>query len=320
MRPTPLLAAMTAFTALAGIALLPPADAQTPIKITIASPSSDDVTPALYADRAGIFKKYGLDVEVLRMANGSAIAAAIAGGSVSFGLNNAVSIAVAHAHNVPLQIVAPGGLYTGDDAAQLVVPIASSAKTARDLNGKTAGSPSVRDLATLSTMAWIDQHGGDSSTIKVVEVPSPSLGPALSQGRIDMATVQVPALADVIDSGKARSIGRPYTGIAQRFLLSAWIAAPDYIDKNPEAVRRFSEAIREATRYTNAHHSETLAAISAFSGVDAAVIARGTRSNPPLYVDPKLLQPIVDREVQYKFIDKSFDAKDMVSAIALPPS
>jgi NitT/TauT family transport system substrate-binding protein len=314
------LAAMMSAFAVAALALSLSANAQAPIKITIASPSSDDVTPALYADRAGIFKKYGLDVEVLRMASGSAIAAAIAGGSVSIGLNNAVSIAVAHAHNVPLQIVAPGGLYTGDDAALLVVPVASATRSARDLNGKTAGSPSVRDLATLSMMAWIDQHGGDSSTIKVVEVPSPSIGPALAQGRIDMATVQVPALAELIDSGKTRSIGRPYTGIASRFLLSAWIASPEFIEKNPEAIRRFGEAIREATRYTNAHHADTLAAISAFSGVDAAVIARGTRSNPPLYADPKLLQPIVDREVQYKFIDKTFDAKDMVSAIALPPS
>ena len=292
----------------------------TPIKIVISSPSSDDVTPALYADRAGIFKKHGLDVEMQKMGSGGAIAAAIAGGALSFGLINTLSIAIAHAHNVPLQIIAPGGLYTGDDAALLIVSSAAAFKTAQDLNGKIIGSPGVRDLNTLSTMAWIDQHGGDSSTVKVVEVPASAIGPALAEGRIDMATVQVPALTGALDTGKTRAFARSWTAIAPKFLLSAWIATPDFVAKNPEATRRFADAIREATRYTDAHHAQTLDLISAFSGVDASVIGRGARSNPPAYADPRMLQPIVDFGVKYKLIDKTFDAKDLVNPVALPPA
>jgi NitT/TauT family transport system substrate-binding protein len=289
-------------------------------KIVVASPSSDDVTPALYAQQAGIFKKYGLDVDLQRMPSGAAIAAAIAGGSVSFGLINTLSITLAHAHGVPLQIVAPGGLYAGDDAALLVVPAGAPFKTARDLNGKVIGSPGVRDLNSLATMAWIDKNGGDSSTVKVIEVPASAIGPALAEGRIDMATVQVPALTGVLVSGQARAFAKSWTAIAPKFLLSAWIASSDYIAKNPDATRRFADAIREATRYTNEHHAETLAAISTFSGVDAATIAKGTRSNPPPYADPKMLQPIVDFAVRYKLVDTGFDAKELVYPGSLPPN
>jgi NitT/TauT family transport system substrate-binding protein len=294
------------------------AHAQTLTKISIASPSSDDATPAVYAASAGIFKKYGLDVDVQRLANGSAIAAAVLGGSITFGLNNTASISIAHAHGVPLQIVAPGGLYTGDDAVLLIVSKNSSIHSARDLAGKVAGSPSVRDMASLSTMAWIDQHGGDSASLKVVEIPSPSITAALSEGRIDMATLQVPSLSEALSSGTVRSIGRPYTGISSHFLLSAWIASTDTIAHSPDVVKRFIAALQEASRYTDAHHAETVAAMSAFSGVDASVIASGVRSNPPQYVDPMMLQPLVDRAAQYKFIDRSFDAKDMISPLALP--
>ena len=314
------LTAACAFLALGSPSAVFAATAPPPIKIVISAPSSDDMTPALYADRAGIFKRYGLDVEIQRMGSGAAIASAIAGGALSFGLINTVSIAVAHSHGVPLQIVAPGGLYTGDDAALLVVASSATFKTAADLNGKVIGSPGVRDLNTLATMAWIDQHGGDSSTVKTIEVPASAIGPALAEGRIDMATVQVPSLTGVLDTGKVRAFGRSYTAVASKFLLSAWIASSDYIAKNPEAVRRFADAIREATRYTNTHHAETLDAISAFSGVDAAIIARGARSNPPLYADPKMLQPIVDFGVKYKLVDKAFDAKELVYPGSLPPN
>jgi NitT/TauT family transport system substrate-binding protein len=295
-------------------------DAQTPlIKIVISSPSSDDVTPALYAVRAGIFKKHGLDVEMQKLGSGAAIASAIAGGALSFGLINTLSIAIAHAKGVPLQIVAPGGLYTGDDAALLIVSNTAPFKTAQDLNGKVIGSPAVRDLNSLATMAWIDQHGGDSSTMKIIEVPASAIGPALAEGRIDMATVQVPSLTGALDTGKTRAFARSWTAIAPRFLLSAWIASSDYIATNPEAVRRFADSIREATRYTNAHHAETLDVISAFSGVDGSIIARGVRSNPPPYADPKLLQPLVDFGLKYKLIEKTFDAKELVNPVALPP-
>ena len=286
-------------------------------KIVIATPPSDDATPAIYAASAGIFRKNGLDVDLQKMGSGSAIAAALVGGDVQVGAVNTLSVVLAHANGVPFQILSPAGLYTGDNNALLLVKKDSPYRTARDLNGKIIGSGGVKDLNALATMAWLDQNGGDSSTTKVVEIPSSAIVVALDDGRIDMATIQVPVLTAALNSGKVRAIAKSWTAIAPRYQLSAWIVTSDWAAKNPDLARRFALSIREATRYTNAHKSETLPSVAAFTGVDAAIIAGGVRSNPSEYADPKTLQPVIDFAFKNGLIKKTFPAQEIINPLAL---
>jgi ABC-type nitrate/sulfonate/bicarbonate transport system substrate-binding protein len=64
------------------------AGAQSTAKLTMAAPPSDDVTPALYALQSGLFRKYGLDVDVEQMNSGAAIMSAAVGGSIQIGLTS----------------------------------------------------------------------------------------------------------------------------------------------------------------------------------------------------------------------------------------
>src|ERR1700761_7118628 len=86
-----------------------PALAQQPHdKITVAFPTVDPTAEVLYAYDLGLFDKQGLDVTLQPLANGGAIAAGVASGSIDFGVGNVIAIESAHTKGVPPTIVAPG--------------------------------------------------------------------------------------------------------------------------------------------------------------------------------------------------------------------
>jgi ABC-type nitrate/sulfonate/bicarbonate transport system substrate-binding protein len=53
----------------------------TPVRIGAAL--DDSTTPLLFADHAGYFRRYGIAAEIVKITSGAAVAAAVAGGSIS---------------------------------------------------------------------------------------------------------------------------------------------------------------------------------------------------------------------------------------------
>ena len=79
-----------------------------------------------------------LNGQATTIANTSAIAASVAGGSTDIGFSAILSIATAFKKGVPFTIVAPGNVYdSAAPIAAIVVDKNSPIKTAKDLNGKT---------------------------------------------------------------------------------------------------------------------------------------------------------------------------------------
>src|SRR6185312_9327328 len=93
-----------------------------------------------YGADAGFFKQAGVNVEIQQMRAGTAIAAAIAGGSLQAGVSNVVSLGAAHQRGIPFVIIAPGAYYDAKypTAAAVVAPN-SPIKSGKDLEGKVIG-------------------------------------------------------------------------------------------------------------------------------------------------------------------------------------
>lgn len=293
------------------------AGAQQAVKLIIAAPPGTSTAPALYAVRSGLFRKYGLEVEIQKMNSGAVIIPAVLGGSVQIGTGNSFSIVTAHSRNVPLQIIAGGAVYQTDEPipyGMVLVRKDSPIRAAADLNGKTVGLAVARgDLNSTATQAWVEQHGGAWSSVHVLEIPVDAMVAALEQGRIDAFTMQSPNATIAMESGAVRLLGNPYDAVAKRFSIAAWFTSTDWAAKNPEVVRRFVQAMGEASRYTNAHPQEIMPLLAAFSGVEPRVLEHAARAPFVDRIDPQDLQPVIDLEVQYKVIDKGFDAKDLIA-------
>jgi len=294
--------------------------AQELVKLNVGTPPSDGVKALLYAAHAGIFRKYGLDVTIVPMTSGSAAMAAVAGGSMQIAFVNLPSTVAAYARGVHFAIVAPGGIYSTDRPyALLFVKKDGPIRAARDLNGKTIASPALKDLTSTSTLAWIDQNGGDAKTVHAIELPASTFLPALDDGRIDAITLLSPYLDEAQSSGKYRVLGKPFDAISKHFQISSWVGAADAIAKTPDPYLRFGRAMHESIVYSNAHLADTVDLVAQYTKIDPQVIAHGTRVLDAEYVSVADVQPLVDVSLKYGLIDKGFDANDLIFASARRP-
>ena len=278
----------------------------------LASPV-DDVMPVLYGIRSGMFKQAGLDVTIDRAASGAAAAAAVMGNAVEIGKGNIMSVITAHAHNVPLVIVAPAAIYDPKtpDAA-LVVAAGSPIKTAKDLNGKIVGVTSLNDLSAAATQTWVDQNGGDGKSIKFIEVPYPSLQPQLEQGRVQAVVLLKPFITDTVDAGKGTVLGLVYNAVSTRFLESVWYANADYIATHKDAIAKFQRVVAQAGTYTNAHPAETVDFLVSFTGLEASRAAHVTRMVNGTTIRAQEIQPVIDIAAKFNLIPKTFDANEII--------
>jgi NitT/TauT family transport system substrate-binding protein len=314
----------TAFAvcALASLAT-PPSLAQRADAPTIRIGAGLDVesTPVLYAQRAGMFARAGMKVEVVKIpGGGTAIAAAVAGGALEIGKASTYALVTAHARGVPFVLLAPAAYYSSDvPDIPLVVGVKSPLRTARDLNGKTIGVVSLATTMRLATETWIDANGGDSKSVHFVELSPPAMPIAIEQGRIDGGPLSEPVFSDAMAGGKIRVLGYPYNALGKHFVLADWFSTADWVAKNHELAEKFARVMYDANAYVAAHESEMTPFIAAYVGIDPAVLAKMKNPERGTYYDPALIQPLIDGAARYKAIPKVFPAAEMISDAALKP-
>ncbi len=302
------------FLAIASAAVFFPrrASAQSAPILCSSSPD-DDVSPFLYAQQAGLFKREGLDVTFQASNSGAAVAAAVAGGSVNIGKSSVMALISARSRGIAFTLIAPSGLYSSENpVVTMLVKKDAPIKTPRDLNGKTISVPSIGDLYTIAGNAFIDAGGGDSKSVHYLELPSSAAPQAVIEGRVDAVTLTTPILMMALDSGKLRALGHPFDAIANRFMQAAWFVTEDFAAKNRGTVERFARVMHEASVYANAHHAETAPMLAALTKLDPSTIARMPRANNALALDPALVQPVIDLAVKYRSIPQTFDARAML--------
>jgi NitT/TauT family transport system substrate-binding protein len=290
-----------------------PGRADTTTAVRCSSAPDDDVSSFLQARDSGLFRRAGLDVTIDRANSGAAVAAAVAGGSIDIGKSSIVSLIAAHQRGLPFVIIAPAAVYDGDHPdVGMIVAKDRDLRTARDLLGKVVAVPALGDLYTIASAAFVDAAGGAWRDIKYLEMPSASAPAAIAGHRVDAATLATPALSVALAEGNVRVLGRPFSAIAKHFLRAAWFTTRDYAAKNADTVQRFRRALETAAADVNAHPAASVAALAAFTGQDAQLIAHMPRALAGTSLDRRLVQPTVDAAFRYGAISARFEAGDLL--------
>jgi ABC-type nitrate/sulfonate/bicarbonate transport system substrate-binding protein len=165
----------------------------------------------------------------------------------------------------------------------------------------------------MSLRAWIDHTGGDSSTVKFIELPVGADLAALESGRVAAVALANPMLASVLATGKVRLLGRPNAAIGNHFLLTGWFATESLIAQKQDALAKFASILHQATVYTQAHQAEAATVTAPFWGIDAALIAAMPRKPEADALEAKDVQPLIDVAVRYGVIDKPLQAETMIA-------
>lgn len=297
-----------------------PAPAQTRTPIVAGGVITVDTVPLWYGMQQGTFARAGLDVNYQRVTSGTAATLGVVAGSYNVGDTNVLSVLQAKAKSIPIEVIAPLGIY--DSTTNYIAAVVrkdSPLQHARDLNGRIIGSQGVKDMSAMALLSWIDQNGGDAKSTKIIEMPSSSIPAALEEGRIDIATLQQPFLAQALGTGKIRIFANSYESLGKRFLLGVWIANSAWAAANPEAVRSFARILLEGQIWANSHHPEAATLASQYTGVDAATILKGGLVPfSPTLIAPQDMEPVIDAAVKFGAIEKRMAASDIISPAVRP--
>jgi NitT/TauT family transport system substrate-binding protein len=283
-----------------------------PITIHVGAIPSEVAAELFYGVDMGFFKKAGLDVQIDFFNNGSAIAAAVASGALDLGLSDLMSVINAHSRGLPFVYAAPGLLTTlKAPTVGILIPANSAIKDARDLNGKTVAVSALKNIAQITASAWIDANGGDSKSVKFVEVPFPQLVPALATGRIDASLANEPWMTLAADGGN-RLVFMEKGALSPAFLLSGWVTTKDWTQKNPDTLVRFVSAMRQIAAWANANQAASSPILAKYTKSDIAVIQRMHRGTFADHFEPGYVQPVIDAAAKYGAIAAGFPAAAII--------
>lgn len=295
------------------VAAAAPVAAQALIPVRVGASTDEGLWPLLYAMKSGLFQKNGLDVQLTPLANGAALASAVAGGAVDIAKSSLMVLIAAHARGVPFKLVAGAAMHDSNDIAdQLMVLKDSPFTSLGQAGGKTVAVNVLNSLEVYGTRLLIDKSGGDSATVKFVEMPFGAMLGGLEQGQCDIAAIGNPALAANLQTGKLRSLGVPYNGIGPRFLIAGWFCTATFA-ANRTVTTRFAEAMRQATIYTNAHSAEIIPMVAAYSRIDPDTLKGIHFLTNATAVTPDDIQPSIDAAVRYKVIGNGFPASELIA-------
>jgi NitT/TauT family transport system substrate-binding protein len=164
-------------------------------------------------------------------------------------------------------------------------------------------------------ISWIDKNGGDGKSVKFVELPTSAMADALAKGRVDAAFIAEPFFTQAKPG--VRFFAPTYDGVAKRFLISAWLARRDWIERNPEPAKRFVAAMRTAAAWGNQpqHLAASGAILGKYTQIAPDTIAKMQRAQFATRFDPAMLQPVIDVSAQFGVIPKPFPAADVIASL-----
>jgi NitT/TauT family transport system substrate-binding protein len=268
--------------------------------IRVAAPPVDNAAEIYYAKDMGFFAKAALEPEIQPMQNGSVTAAAMLGGSIDVGFITGDALGTLHQKGAPIVIIAPGSEYVTPASTHtyaLVVPASSGIHQAKDLNGKVIATPALRGLSETAPRMWMDENGGDSSTVKFTEVPYPSMPVAIASGRVDAAFVTEPFVGPAVKSGRVLAYG--LDAIAKNFLIAAWCTTAQWARNNVDVVERFAAVMHESAAWANKNQKTSGQILAKYTAVDPGVVATMARVRYAEKLTIAQMQPLIDASAKY---------------------
>jgi NitT/TauT family transport system substrate-binding protein len=257
------------------------------------------------------FRDGGLDTQISEASNGAVIANAIAAGAADIGFSNLTSVAIAYAKGIPFTIVAPGSVYDRNTpTSAMLVPKTSTVQSARDLNGKTIGTPGLGTITEYAVRTWIDKNGGKSKTVHFIEMAQPVIPDALVAGRIDATILSEPWL--YVGKRVARVLANAYDAIAPHFLIGVFFANEDWARVNAPTIARFQAVLSKTAAWANAHHAESGHILAKYGKYPPDAIESMLRIAYQGAMDPADLQPLLNVLAQYGALNKSVVAQKMI--------
>lgn len=258
----------------------------------------------------GLFKKYGLDVQVKVISEATTIPPAVLAGQIDFSAWSYASFASLASKDLPLVTVGPGdiaGTDLSNDYTQLVATKDSGIKSTKDLAGKKIATNSLASLSEIQTRVALKNAGVDPDSVQIIPIPYANQGAALASGQVDAAQMAEPFLTKAKKDYGVVPLAALDAAIMPNLPVSTWLTSKKMVEQNPDIVRSFQLGLRDSSEYAQAHPDEVRAFLPSFAGVDASIAKEMILPTWVTDVDASKVQQVVDTMHEFGAVDKQID-------------
>jgi NitT/TauT family transport system substrate-binding protein len=297
------------------------ANAQDTIKIAAGQRGNWDTSISEVGQRAGIFKKHGLVLEILWTQGAGETQQAVVSGSADLGVAGGIMGALSlFSKGAPVRIISAET--TGASDLFWYVPASSPIKSLKDTEGKTIAY-STNGSST---------HGIVSAFMKQYDLkakPTATGGPAATltqvmSNQIDVGWSAPPFGLQQLDEGKIRIIASGNDAAAFKGqTVRVNITNTQTLANRKAVIDRYMKAYRETVDWMYSDDPAALKTYADFVGISLAM-AKRTRDEffPKASVDPDKvigLDTIVQDAVALKFTAAPLTKEQLAELIQIPP-
>src|SRR5580704_19441106 len=224
-----------------------PAAADDVLKLTIGQRGNWDTAITHIGSKAGIFKKHGIELEMIYTSgSGETLQPVIAGG-VDAGLAvGTLGAIAAYAKGAPVRIIAAQATGAAD---YWYAKASSPVKSLADLTDKNTIAFSTNGSSTQSVVrAFIDEFKLKAKPVASGNAPATLT--AVMTGQTDVGWASPPFGLKEIEDGKTRVVARATdAALVRGQTIRVLVANTDALAKRKDAIGRFMKAYRESIAY-----------------------------------------------------------------------
>jgi NitT/TauT family transport system substrate-binding protein len=296
------------------------ASAEDTVKLAVGQRGNWDTSVSEIGQRAGIFKKHGLVLEMVYTQGAGETQQAVISGSVDIGIAAGVmGVMSAFSKGAPVRVISAETTGAGD--LYWYVKADSPIKSLKDTNGKTLAYSTNGSSTHGVVTAFIKEN---NLTAKPTAMGGPAANiTAVMSGQVDVGWAAPPFGLDQIDKGDIRVIAtgndaKAFNGQTVRLN----IANANFLKAHKDVVNRYMKAYRETVAFMY-NDPKALEIYADWLKIPVAK-AKRTRDDffkPPAIEPDKIvgLDTIVKDAVALKFTATELTKEQLAELIQIPP-
>ncbi|UPJ76651.1 ABC transporter substrate-binding protein [Bradyrhizobium sp. 187] len=244
-------------------------------RIKIGCTGSTDCASAVVAAKEGIFKKNGLDAEMVLIGLASNIPAALVSNSIQIGGLTPPMLLQADDGGLDLVALA-GASSTAKETVGTIGVIAKRElpiKVASDFVGKKVGAPGLGVFLDVLFRQWLIQKGVDPSKVSFVEVTFATMNDLLKTGTLDAVIASEPTLSRISGpEGAGTVVANFMSDFPEKQTVVVYSATRQWAAANPKEVAAYRKSIVEAAEIVNRDPDNARQAMSEFTKVSMDIL------------------------------------------------
>jgi NitT/TauT family transport system substrate-binding protein len=241
------------------------------LRVAVPQKGAWDAGIAELGQRGGIFKKHGLNLDILYTVAGPESIQAMIAGSIDVAVASGVSAAIGtFGKGAPIRIISSE--ITGAPDLFWYVPADSPIHNIQDMNGKTVAFSAVGSSSNGSLLALIAQYHLTAKPTATGNIAS-TITQTMS-GQVDVGYGAAPFGLDLIESGKARIVATGNDVVALRTrAVRVNLTGAATLQNRHDAIVRFMEAYKETVDWMYSS-PEALKIYAEYSGMQPNIVQK----------------------------------------------